>query len=356
MLPQLSNYIIEKWPSLHFHRDKPKKISFLGISGSVEGGTTTFLVFLNKDKKPTFVIRVLRDQKKLEQFLNERDVLLKLNSLSLFLKDSVPKLISCENIASRWALVESVIDGKPMEVNVTSNGLPEIRQTKINFELVKEWLINFDKETKEPILDPQRFNEKIKKEIKIFRETFQLSEREKIYSKKVEKKIDDFEFSNLFLLHGDLCCQNILVSNSKIGVIDWMSSERSPLVLSDFFFFLCTYYLQERKKTGLQSYLQAFKNTFFSFNPYSKLVKENLKKYCQELQIDFSFISFYLAVFLIKKAVSEYENIASLAKEGFIPRFPIYLQLKRNYEQALKEQIWRHFFRFLVKEEKSLII
>jgi len=355
MLPELTNYLLEKWHDLFVEEKRPQQINYLGISGSIEGGTTTYLGFSNQEERPAFVARILRNPQKLNQFLAERDVLSCFNNLSPLIKNSVPNLILCKRIAGKWVLVESVLEGKPMEVIMEEKGIPKLENTKINLSLVKDWLVAFDKEARVKLLEPRDFIKEMAEEIKEFQKIFSLSEKEQDFLRKNIKIAESFNAQHSFLLHGDFCRQNILVSGNKINIVDWIFAERSTLPLFDFIYFLITYYLQKRKDYGLNSYIVAFKNTFFELNPYSGLVKRFLKEYSQELEIDPSFIVLFLTLSLIKKSVSDYKNILDLSKEGFIPRFPIYLGLKRSYEEALKEQIWIYFFRFLVREERNLI-
>jgi len=356
MLPQLSEYLLGKWNDFLPIMKKPKKISYLGISGSVEGGTTTFLAFLDRNEEPSFVVRILRNPRGKALFLKERDMLLYLAGLGSFLGNSTPRLILCNEIAGKEVLVESVLKGKPMALPMDKEGIPKIEQTRINFELVSDWLLRFNKETKEKMPNQNQFIEIVRNMINEFQKIFPLSKEEINYLEQTAETAKNLKNIDLFLSHGDFCRQNILVSGLKIGIIDWISTKKSSLPLYDFLFFLTNYYLQERKGYGIESYIQAFQNTFFSPNPYSNLVRKALRGYCQKLGIDSSLILFFLTMFLVEKAVSEYREMVNLSEEGFIPRFALYLELRKDYQEALKEQIWIYFFHFLVKEKNNFTI
>lgn len=365
MLPQLSRYIIEKWDILFPNVNKPKKITYLGIAGSVEGGTTTFLAFSEESSKPVFVVRIPRGPTKINQIFAENDMLLYLYSLSPFLKNSIPRVILCKKIADSAVLVESVLDGKPMMAIIDSDGLPELEDAKTNIHLAKEWLLNLNNETKEfGLLTPDLIERYIVGPVEKFQTIFSLSKNGQDYLQQIMATMEGFIHHKipLFLRHGDFCRHNILVSKYKtkykVGVIDWAFSQRQSLPLYDILFFITTYFLQVRKEYGVSGYLKAFKDTFLEKNRYSNIVSQCLIEYCQELKIDLSLIRTFFTMFLVEKAISEYYTLLSISERGFIPSFGMYSEpsKKMNYRDTIKEQMWIYFFRTLVKEQKHFII
>jgi len=218
------------------------------------------------------------------------------------------------------------------------DGLPEVENSKTNINLAKDWLVNLNNETKETrIIVPNLFEYYVTRQIEKFQTIFLLSKDEQDYLKRIlgimkgllYRKID------LFLSHGDFCRHNILASKNKtgynIGVIDWAFSKRANLPLHDFLFFLTTYFLQVRRKNyGITGYIKAFEDTFFNENNYSDLVKQCLTEYCQELKIDLSLTKPFFTMFLIDKAISEYQKLLSISERGFIPGFGIYSESNKN--------------------------
>ena len=365
MLPELSKYIIEKWDILYPDTKRPSKISYMGIAGSIEGGTTIFLAFPDESGKPVFVVRVPRNSNKIDQILTEKDALLYLHTLSPFLRNSVPKVILCEKIAETVVLVESAVDGKPMLTVLDSDGLPELESAKINILLAKEWLVHLNNETrKTQVLFPDLFECYVNRQIEKFQSIFALSKHEQDYLKQVPTVTKSFMYQkiDLSIIHGDFCRHNILVSKNKsnrsIRVIDWAFSEKEGLPFHDFFFFLTTFFLQIRKELGIKGYVKAFRDTYFSTNKYSNLIKQYLIEYSQELEIDLSLIKIFFALFLIGKAISEYQQLIILSEKGFVPGFGIGSGLAQNkrYHELFKEQLWIHFFHIFVKEHERFII
>lgn len=365
MLPQLNNYILENWKNLFPYLNKAQKINYIGISGSVEGATTTFLAFSDKDKKPIFVVRVLRNPNKTELIINERDALLFLSSLGAFIKESVPKLIICEKFARTWVLVESVLEGKPMKVIIGSAGIPEPKNTNTNMRLIIDWLIKFNNETKSNlILTSAMFDQYILRKIEEFQKIFLISKDEREH---LSQLINIFESTlphgiPLFFRHGDFCKHNILIheyrSQCKLRVIDWVFSQRYSLPFYDILLFVTTYFLQFRRQSGISGYYKNFRDTFFDKNSYSEIMLSGLKEYFHEVNIDLALAQSFFSLFLLERALSEYHDLSSLSHRGFIPGYGIYLNSNKNakYHDALKNQMWIHFFHIFVKEQKYFII
>jgi len=343
----LTSHLIEKeiW-SPGFQ--KPKTIHYLILSGSVEGGTLTLIVFPDQSQTPACVLRVLRDETQLPHFLNERDVLLHFQNLSPYLRNSVPKLLFCENIQGRWILGESVMKGAPLE-NIN------------HLSLVTPWLIALANETKTNAASARGWQDVVERRIAEFQKYFTVSAAENDFFRKMLQAIQSREPTNpaTFLVHGDFSRHNLFIAESgkepSLQVIDWMSARRSPFPLHDCFLFLASYNMQTRKEPGLQGYLTVFSETFFASNDFSRLAKNILLDYCRGVGFDPGLLPFLFGFFLIEQAVLETERIQALAENGTIPRHGIYRGFSGDYEQALKDQIWIPFFHFFIENQSSFI-
>lgn len=365
MLPELTNYLLNNWYELFPSMDRPNKINYLGIPGSVEGGTTTFLAFTDKSGKPSYVVKIHRAPGERAQVFNERDILVHLYARGGGLCESVPRLVLCEMIADRWVIVQSVLPGRPMMAAMTSDGLPELGNATANIMIAKEWLVKFNLATKESavsVLESQKKHGL--KQIEEFQTIFDLSKTEREYLNEIADTIGALRNRNidLFARHGDFCRHNILLpqdgSITKIGVIDWTFCKRVSLPLHDLLFFVTAYFLQVRKYHGIKGFTRAFEYTFFDKNVYSDFVKQCLMDYCQELGIDLSLLRTLFTMFLIERAVFEYQQLEKCMRRGELPRFTIYLAALQNKscQEAIKEQLWIYFFQIFFKKQSQFII
>ena len=94
---------------------------------------------------------------------------------------------------------------------------------------------------------------------------------------------------------------------------------------------------------GLQGYIKAFSDAFLNNNDFSNIIKECLHEYFKCMGIEVSRMRSLFVLFLVMKANEEYERRLSLASHGLIL-------------QSLKESIWIHFIKHLLREKDSFII
>lgn len=342
----LTSHLIKKdlWPQ---DSPKPQSLHYLTLSGSVEGGTLTILVFPDQSSEPVLALRLLRDESLLPHFLNERDVLLQFQSLSPSLKNSVPKMLFCENAGGRWILGESVVEGAPLKT-------PE----QIN--LVFEWLSKLAHETQKN--SSASWQGAVEGIISEFQNYFTVSAEEQHFFREMIEALKAHapQTPMTYLVHGDFSRHNLLISKTKgvsaLQVIDWMSARWSPFPLFDPFMLLATYPLQERKGPGLEGYLKVFSESFFTSNDFSRLAKEKLLGHCAALRLDPKLLPFFFGLFLIEQSLIEYKRILALSKKGYLPRSAIYRGLSVSYEEALKNQIWTEFFHFFAVHRTSFLL
>lgn len=173
---------------------------YLMMSGSIEGGTLTAMVFSDRSTKPEFVLRILRDETQLPQFLQERDILKYFQTLSPVLRDSVPRLQSCEEISGRWTLRESVM-----------NGIPMSREADI--DLVLPWLIALAKETRKPCVSNLSWESVAAETIAEYQIFFPASESEKQFFEQLFSALRAHTPLELpmFLVHGDFSRHNLFI-------------------------------------------------------------------------------------------------------------------------------------------------
>lgn len=355
MLPELTNRILDDWNNLFTEKNKPTCITYLGIPGSIEGGTTTFLAFTDKNKKPAFAVKIHRHPDSQNRALNEKYVLDYLQIHGGMLAASVPKVILCEKIAGIWVIVLSIIEGQPMRALMTNDGVPELNSAINNINTASNWLAKLSRIEKDSASKvASLLKDEGLKTIDEFLYIFDLSKNERAYLNEVADNLDAAINGRAYIQHGDFCRHNILLANNygvtKVGVIDWTDSKRVGFPLHDLFFFLTTYYLQVRKYSGIKGFVRAFEDTFLNNTKYNRIVKQCITEHCSDIGIDAANVETLFAVFLIERAIFEFRQVVRCAKQGSLPRFTMYLAGQENldYHQAVKAQLWLHFFSTLV--------
>ncbi|GEM_PF-4069484 len=353
ILQELDRKIKRNWESLFTGQPRPSLIRYLGIPGSVEGGTTTFLALADQRSTPVFAVKIHRALDADERAQNESQVLTCLQKQNGDLARSVPKLLLCEKIAGHWVLIQSILKGKPMSAPMTSEGIPEVKQASAHIFLVQNWLSHLQSFKGSQPQPTSWLSNRGLKILQDFESTFLLSKNECDFLNALYTELSKNAYPSVPIQHGDFCRQNILVEpkGDKIAVIDWTDSQLGGFPLHDFFFFLASYCLQVRKTTGIEGFVRVFEYTFLEQNPYNNLVLQEIRNHAKPLSLDGPSIRNLFSLFLMEQALFEYNKLIRFAQQGGLPRFTIYLASLQNksYEEALHEQLWIYFFRAWVK-------
>lgn len=362
MLPELTSRLLRDWNCYLPELSRPVNICYLGIPGSPEGGTATFLAFDGRAPRPLFVVKTHRGPHASERVKNERDILEYVQSQGGMLALSVPHALFVGSIGSRWVLVQSVIDGRPMPASVTPSGGPDLDEARRNFALVLGWLVELHERTRTTSTEAlESVQVRIRSTLQEFIGSFDLEGEERAFVGRLEGNLEDLLTSGLYLQHGDFCRHNVLLASNgatrRIGVIDWTFSSRLGLPLHDLFFFLAGYFVQIRREVGPAAFVRAFEYTFLEKNAYSDLAQWHIAQYCSHLGLDRQKIAAWFGVFLIERAMFELRQVLQCAQQFGLTRLTVYLAAAANksYREALTQQLWVRYFRFFVREASSFI-
>lgn len=299
----------------------------------------------------------------MDQTLNEAKVLNRLAQGAPFSEFAVPRLVFAGQIADECVLVQSVLDGLPMHAGLGSNGLPDAETCAPGIRIARACLVEIHRKLRDnppsaslpgagPGCEPLRE----------FAGLFDLTGQERDFLKHLEGNLKSVCDDYRYLQHGDYCRHNFLIpagsTQSPVGIIDWTESRLLGWPLYDLFFFLTTYYLQLRKQEGLAGFLGAFEYTFFSPNPFQKLVRQNIREYCGQLSVDPNKLEIFFALFLIERALFEAKKIMQCSREGLLPRFSSYLAALEGLDQAHahQAQIWIHFFKYFAAHRGDWLV
>lgn len=361
IIPELNALILSQWETLFPKTKKPDQLHHLGIPGSIEGGTTTFLSFGEKSSQPYFAVKIHRDPNEDEKVSREIEVLKFIHQLDAELSKSAPRLIMGKKIAGLWVTLQSILEGAPMVASLDDQGLPDSLCAEQNFTIISHWLLKLQKDSSQKIkLNPEDIVSRGKTSLDFFANTFPLNQDEKDFLVLLGENLDRLAKLGHTVQHGDFCRQNILInpSLSQPNVIDWTDSRLGGFPLHDLLFFITSYCLQVRKEAGINGFTGMFKHTYLSENPYSHQVKQCLVNYCQQTGIDLKDVPLLLGIFIVNQSLFEYQKVSKSLKEGgALPRFTFYLASleKRSFEEATREQLWIYFFRSLVKKQTDFL-
>ena len=365
MLQELTKYLFSHCAPFFSNVKNPFEIKYLGIPGSLQGETTTFIGFTNNSSKPLFVAKIHRHKDTLKQVINEREILTYLSQSQEYFATTVPHLIFCNEIGGSWVICQTIIEGVPMIAPMNSDGTPEINSATENISIVAEWLHVFNGiACTESVTTVEQRQTYLQELVDEFKKSFLLSIKEMEWVELSNRTAQELASKDNFFVtcHGDFCRQNILISRQRkdccIGVVDWSFSRKNSLPLHDLFFFLSTYFAQNRKYYGINGFIDAFKKSFLEKNAYSDQLRKCIIGFCEREKIDLSTIKTQFVLFLIEQALFERQQSLRSSKNGGLPRFYVYLasQQNMNYKEALNEQLWIHYFRTFVNQHELFIV
>lgn len=354
ILPELTKRLLSRWPDVFPGQTRPKDLFYLGIPGSVEGGTTTFLGFPVGSEKPVCAVKVHRSTREESRAAHEHEVLTRIAQSSIKMPPRVPRALLCEKISGHWVLVQSILEGAPMVAKLNSDGSPDLDAAQENMSLTAQWLLDLHKELPSSTGEAGLVDE-AEKSIARFKELFPLDADENLFLEGLRASLGDLAKSAHPLQHGDFCRQNILVAgegSKTLNVIDWTDSRLRGFPLHDYYFFLTTYCLQVRREAGIQGFIRTFEDSFLKNTDYNNVIRQNVAHYCRELGFNRTQMRHLFGLFLVQQAVFEYGKLERFSTEGGMPRFTLFLAAESglNLDEAKRQQLWIYFFRALIKK------
>lgn len=357
MLDSLNQKLLKDWDSYFPGIHKPRQIHYMGLPGSLQGETTSFMGFINPMIRPLFIVKVHRHQDAQVQVDNEEKILNHLHHSPNLIQKSIPRLILCEKFNHKWFVVQSIVPGSPLKIESNSQGHPHLEITKKHFELMIAWLKSYHDLTKN--LSPwneQKFIDIWTQKIDLLQKNYSFENKECQVLQNLINKLPNLakNMQQWSFRHGDFCRQNILFDEHthEMTIVDWTFAQDYSLPFHDLFFFLTTYFLQSMGSYGIESFTKAFKFTFFDSNPYSQLVHDTISDFFTAIQIDTMNLNDFFFLFLIEQTLFEYKQTLRSPHNGTLPRFNIFLASLKDifeYEEVLKENIWIYFIKELIE-------
>lgn len=332
-------------------------IFFLGLPGSIEGRTATFLAFTRSGSSPLFVAKVHRGGDAEQRVRNEKAALDFLRQRDGLLAASVPEVLLADEVDGSWVLAQSVVDGAPMGVELTEGGVPSAARAEEHFRLASSWLtaLHMAVDGAEPseVTEPPEsvgYPERAATELA-------LSDEEAAALESICGGWSDHR-GRLVLEHGDFSRHNLLVHGDSGGrslnVVDWTECRWTRSPLHDLFFFLTTYFLQARHRRGRAGFVHAFEHSFFDRNPYSDLVRRTIDEHRSLLRLDSPAVEALFGRFLADRAVRHTIQLHESLVGGGPPRSFAMMASEEelSYDGALKTHYWALFLRtFLARRE-----
>lgn len=194
--------------------------------------------------------------------------------------DSIPRLIAFETYRGYPILVETALVGTLLK--------PTIIGSDINYycKLVLDWLIDLQQSTRCCTgTEDSRLMNIVEQPFRYLEACFPLSVEEGRLLEQTWRLVANLRETSLPLVfeHGDLSHPNLfLLSNERLGVVDWELAEPQGVPGYDLFFFLTYAAFALAKANTEKKYLSAFHIAFFEQETWTQ---PYIKTYAEQLQL-----------------------------------------------------------------------
>ncbi|PWT91795.1 MAG: hypothetical protein C5B54_04655 [Acidobacteria bacterium] len=309
MITELLNRLIGEWSTETQKAGLNLKGPLFALKASearVKDRKINFFVFDHNSHEPVVLMKLARTSSYEQRLRDEYRALNKVVTLKT-LSHTTPFPIGLFDYCNHVVLIEQCLPGDPLSVLLRRhkrNGRDQMHQ---DISRAMNWLLTFQEGTRaETVLfEGSAVVEAALNLLKMRHNGKQLA--------------DDFT-QNLFQLaveftglaiprtasHGDFWPGNVLMNDSKIGVIDWDYFEPDQFPFNDAFLFITSYArTYPWQSWRWASRKEAFAHAFLEKNWFSQLMKETITDYLQELGIPEKSISLFYALFLMEMASTD---------------------------------------------------
>lgn len=277
----IEDYIFTNWERLFGVEKKPDRINLMKIGGRPGNKSSVpFLIFINRDKFPSYFLKVNRDsaypQGIEEEYNNYCEIQ---RRLSDEMKKTVPCPVFLEKIEYYTMFCETAIYGRKFGKQIFNNRNQRFKEkmTARFFNLSVQWLNNFHKETFSGFVD-------IDDDFVAKYGIFPLENLLNIYpdeTQNLKGEVEDLisrlkRFRDVKIpivsVHGDFDFWNILIKNDTINVVDWEECQAKGLPFNDLFYFLFHFaFVFEEEWNAKKSF-----DSFFRKGSWSQILAKNL--------------------------------------------------------------------------------
>lgn len=353
MLAEIGDLVLAQWEALGLAGDAPRSLTYLGVWGRVEGGTTTFLAFGEASARPAFVVKIHRRVGAEAPARAEASLLSRLAQRS-DLAGSIPRAVALGQIGGTWYLVQTALSGRPMPVRGPLSDPRRAARAAADLRRAGQWLLGLH--TGEPLAaDRAGLTAAARETFDRLVRSFALSPAQR--AALAELDLDAAGAAGAFIEHGDFTPHNLLVAPEGLRVIDWTDARPMGFALQDLFLFATSYVLRARAAAGLEAVVGAFAQSFLERGLVSAVVRSEVHRHATVLGIERGALPALFALFLAQRCLREAELLERCSELGTWPRFSLHVAatLGVEEERLAEAQLWIHLLRAFLERPGAFL-
>ncbi len=306
---------------------RPKNILYL-IKNKYR--KVTFFLFKEGSGLPFATAKFTPFPRDKSEITKEFDNIILVNSkLPIELHGTVPKPVSLARIKKFPVLFQSYIQEQPISSEVNSPSRNKVLRK--NFQLISDWLVDFDKCMAKESVDGNKLKRMIELPVK------QLVQSDSSFTEKRFESLMKYGAKGINIIpgpkHSDFWPGNIVIKNGTPRILDWEDFGLTSLPLYDLFHFMVSYFTI--MSVGLKNDEQKFKKIFFSPSKHSRMIKDIVIRHCDSMDTSPDLAELFFALYLV-----EFHNIRRL-QEG------------DSYDVALR---YKKFIRVFLENRETFIL
>ena len=364
MIQTILNYLLEHWDSLGLPVAKPHALSFIEIAGMRNfPGKALFLIFSEEAKIPVLFVKVSRFQIDNTTIEREYTILQYLHRecANTLITSSIPKPLLYETIGEHAVLVTDAFRGHSINRFKLSRLLFQEKDTRYNCSRVTDWLLRFHHRMKISVDGlTMDIKQQVENTFESFLNIFALSPEEMEFADTMNPAKGSIfgKESALYFKHGDFVPGNIFDTDSGIKVLDWEYARKDYLPMHDLLFFFI-WYSFDCAITGATSgdKLTKLQEAFFTDTWYSRLVKEQVLRYCRALSIDPTCMPWYFFMLLLSLSVDEYTGLLKNRNSGYMAMFKGYTTpIQTPSADVIRDGLYINLLRIFIKRNSAFVL
>ena len=339
MIKEIEKIVMENGPRWEIPFFPPRSLFFIKTGGQKKypgAEPVIFLVFDQRGPNPRWVVKVSRRFSTISVLQKEYQQLLYFyHTLSPGLRKSIPRPLLSREDAGRFLFVETGLPGASLSNSVRSGGgASHQREIGKTTKAVKEWLLKFQRETREGEVEitEEWIEENIGAPLDQYRALYPCSADEARFFDQYLENWKPYLRTRVPLAahHGNFGAENIRMDGENVFILDWTVSGRKALPFDDILSFISSFVIDPSER-GEGGDMESFDEIFFGRGWFSEQVKEVLVQFFFQHKLSPGMISQVFPLFLINRVIPKTDESPFLHSPRWRERLLFYIQNRGRF-------------------------
>jgi aminoglycoside phosphotransferase len=306
------SFLKDNWQKLNLqHLGSPSRLSSVLVTPRFQASSHVVFIILSEDRRePALVAKVSRLAGISESLEREYANLRKIQASRSQGFDSIPYVVTLDDIDDYPILVETALVGRQMDP-------PTVRKDPLNcIKSIFDWLIELQEATSvNDNTEADWFGRLVERPIHFFQQMVPLHGEEQGLVQKTQDLIGPLRNSALPLgfEHGDLSHPNVMwLKGGGPGILDWEQAEPRGLPVSDLFFFLTYVAFAKHGARENANHLPAIQAAFFGKDAWAR---SYVREYANRTQVPVYTLTPLFALCWLRYLVTQLKRLSGAGNQ-----------------------------------------